>query len=120
VVDTVEVRELRVLAFCGLLPEEEERRQPFAIDIDIDLDLSDAARSDKLAQTIDYGELVQAIDDLVHDGRWRLLERFASDVVDIALRDDRVVATQVTVRKLRPPVPQDLGSSGVTLRRVAE
>jgi len=119
VVDTIELRELRVLAFCGILPEEELRRQPFSIDVDIDIDLSGAARSDDLTETIDYGGLVQAIDDLVHDGRWGLLERFASDVAEIALQDDRAVGTRVTIRKLRPPVPQDLGSSGVTIRRDA-
>lgn len=105
------------MAFCGILPEELERRQPFEIDVDVDVDLRAAATSDDLDNTIDYGGLVADIDRLAIDVRYGLLERFASDVAATVLEHDRALATRVTVRKLRPPVPQDLRSSGVTVRR---
>jgi hypothetical protein len=38
--DRIELRGLRVLAYCGALPEEQVRRQPFSIDADIEADLS--------------------------------------------------------------------------------
>lgn len=115
--DTIELRGLRVLAYCGILPEEVERRQPFEIDVDVDLDLSSAATSDDLDNTIDYGGLVAEIDGLAAGNRYGLLERFASDVAELVLSHDKADATRVTIRKLRPPVPQDLASSGVTVRR---
>lgn len=118
--DSIELRGLRVLAFCGILPEEVERRQPFEIDVDVDLDLRGAGASDDLAATIDYGGLVEQIAALAAEQRYGLLERFASDVADVALADERVSATRVTVRKLRPPVAHDLASSGVTIRREAD
>lgn len=118
-VDSIELRGLRVLAFCGILPEEEQRRQPFEIDVDVDLDLHAAGSSDDLENTIDYGGLVSAIAALADGRRYGLLERFASEIADVVLADQRVVATRVTVRKLRPPVPHDLVSSGVTVRREA-
>lgn len=105
------------MAFCGILPEEVERRQPFEIDVDVDLDLSAAASSDDLDNTIDYGGLVAQIDQLAIDVRYSLLERFASEIAEVVLRSPNAQATRVTVRKLRPPVPQDLQSSGVTIRR---
>lgn len=115
--DSIELRSLRVMAFCGILPEEVERRQPFEIDVDVDCDLSAAGSSDDLSNTIDYGGLVAEIQALADDQRYGLLERFASDVAQVVLQHDLATATRVTIRKLRPPVPQDLASSGVTIRR---
>ena len=115
--DTIELRGLRVMAFCGILPEEVERRQPFEIDVDVECDLRAAGESDDLGNTIDYGGLVADIEALASNGRYGLLERFASDVAAVVLENDLAAATRVTIRKLRPPVPQDLGSSGVTIRR---
>lgn len=116
--DRIELRGLRVLAFCGILPEEVERRQPFEIDVDVEIDLRDAGTSDDLTNTIDYGGLVAQIAQLADDVRYGLLERFASEIAAVVLSHDNATSTSVTVRKLRPPVPQDLASSGVTIRRV--
>ncbi len=51
--DRIELRGLRVSAFCGVLPEEKARRQPFEVDLDVHADLSTASASDDLADTID-------------------------------------------------------------------
>jgi len=117
VVDAIELRDLRVMAFCGVLPEEESRRQPFAIDLDVYLDLRRAGQSDDLADTLDYGSLVASVAELARDGRYQLLERFAADIATAVLADARVERTRVSVRKLRPPVAQDLGTSGVSITR---
>jgi len=105
------------MGYCGVLPEEQARRQPLEFDLDIEADLSAAAASDDLSDTLDYGELCQAIEELVAAGRFQLLERLASATADAVLADTRVEAVTVAVRKPRPPVPQDLASSGVQLRR---
>ncbi len=115
--DRIELRGLRVMAHCGVLPEELERRQPVSIDLDVETDFTDAGRSDALDDTIDYGGLVATVAELADTHRYNLLERFASDVAEQVLADPRVSAVRVTVTKLRPPVPHDLASSGVTLRR---
>lgn len=105
------------MAFCGVLPEEVARRQPFEIDVDVDCDLQRAGDTDDLSNTIDYGALVADIEQLAIDGRYSLLEKFASDIATTVLSNEMAESTAVTVRKLRPPVPQDLASSGVTIRR---
>jgi dihydroneopterin aldolase len=116
--DRIEVRDLRVLGVHGVLPEERERSQPFALDLDIGLATAPAAASDALADTVDYGALVARAAAVVADRSFQLLEALAAAVAGALLEaDDRVTAVAVTVRKLRPPIPLDVGSVGVRVVR---
>ena len=116
--DRIEIRDLRVVGIHGVLPEEQTRAQPFAIDVDVWLDTADAAASDDLADTVDYGALAEQATAVVAERRFQLLEALAGEVARIVLdADDRIAATAVTVRKLRPPVPVQVGSIGVRVVR---
>lgn len=105
------------MALCGVLPEERARRQPFEIDVDVFVDLSRAGTTDALDDTVDYGALCQSIDDLATDEQYSLLERFATRVAEVVLATPSVAAVTVNIRKLRPPVPQPLSTSGVSIHR---
>jgi dihydroneopterin aldolase len=115
--DRIELRGLRVLAHCGVLPEEQARRQPFSVDVDLECDLATPGRSDDLADTVDYGDVCARIERLAAGSRFQLLERFAQAIVEEALAIEGVSVASVRVSKLRPPVPQDLASSGVRITR---
>ncbi len=115
--DRIELRGLRVRAVCGVLPEERERSQPFEFDIDVYTDLADAAASDDLADTVDYGTLCALVAGIADNERFELLERFAGRVAEALLATGPVDAVTVVVRKLRPPVPEDLDTSGVRIHR---
>jgi len=115
--DVIQLRGLRVVGICGALPEEQERAQPFEIDVDVETDVSKAGASDRLDETLDYGAMAAAVEALVANGRFVLLEAMATRIADALLADVRAQAVIVTVRKLRPPVPQHLDTSGVCIRR---
>lgn len=115
--DRIELRGLRAVGICGALPEEQERPQPFEIDLDVHLDLAPAGTSDRLGDTVDYGAIGQAAVDVVTGGRFVLIERMAQVVADSVLADPLVDAVTVTVRKVRPPVPFELLTSAVTITR---
>ncbi|MDQ3384997.1 MAG: dihydroneopterin aldolase [Actinomycetota bacterium] len=103
---------------CGALPEEAERDQPLEVDLDVELDLSLAGASDDLADTVDYGALCTTVAKVVGAGHVTLLEHLAARLADAVLAaDPRISATTVWLRKLRPPVPEDLATSGVRLTR---
>ncbi len=118
--DRIELRGLRVLGAHGALPEEQERAQPFEVDLDLELDLRPAGQSDRLADTVDYGSVTEAIAAVVAGPHVELLEHLAERLAAAALASGAPHATAVTVsvRKTRPPVPSDLRSAGVTIRRV--
>ncbi len=115
--DVIEIRGLRVLGTIGVLPEERERAQPFEVDFDVEADLSAAGRSDDLDDTIDYGALTAAAERVVREERHLLLERVAQRIADELLTASRVLGVRVTIRKLRPPLPNDVATSAVTIRR---
>jgi len=117
VADRIELRGLRALAICGALPEERERRQPIEVDLDVVADLARAGASDDLEDTIDYSALTQITERVLTEERFTLLERLAERIAEVVLADDRVEAVTVGVRKLRPPVPQQLDTSGVRITR---
>ncbi|MDQ4070821.1 MAG: dihydroneopterin aldolase [Actinomycetota bacterium] len=107
-----------MLGAHGALPEEQHRAQPFEVDLDLATDLAPAGTTDLLTDTVDYGAVVAAAERVVAGEHHRLLERLAVRIADDVLAlDPRIRSVTVTVRKLRPPVPVDLASAGVTIAR---
>lgn len=115
--DALVLRGLRAAGICGALPEEQVRPQPLEVDLEVVADLATAASTDELADTVDYGAVVAEVERVVTTERFTLLERLAGRIAEVVLADERVVEVTVEVRKLRPPVPQLLDSSGVRLTR---
>lgn len=115
--DRIEIRGLRVLGHHGALVGEQDRAQPFEVDLDLEADLGLAATTDDLAVTVDYGRVVEVARSVVAERRFRLLEALGGAIADEVLAIDGVEAVTVAVRKLRPPVAADVASTGVRLRR---
>jgi len=116
--DRIEIRGLHVLGTHGVLAEERARAQPFEVDLDLALDLGPAGDTDALADTVDYGDVVARVIDVVAGPRsYQLLETLAGVIASEVLVDHRVVSTTVTIRKLRPPLAAELASVGVRVTR---
>lgn len=119
--DHIEIRALRILCHVGVGDDERAHAQPLELDIDLEADLSAAATSDDVADTIDYGEVSLSVAAAVQATEHALLERAAAVAADAALAvDHRATAVTVSVRKLRPPIPLDVGSTAVRIRRSAD
>ncbi|MFT7646587.1 MAG: dihydroneopterin aldolase [Candidatus Poriferisodalaceae bacterium] len=117
--DRIELRGLRVVTIVGVLPEERVRAQPLELDLDLYGDLRAAGETDDLDKTVNYGTVTTLVTEICHREHAQLLERLAHVVADELCALDGVVAATATVRKLRPPVPEDLASSAVCVTRMA-
>ncbi len=107
-----------MLGVHGALPEEQDRAQPFEVDLDVEADLAVAGSTDRLSDTVDYGALTAVAAMVVSGERFRLLERLAERIASAVMGvDPRVRAVTVTVCKLRPPLAADLSSAGVRIHR---
>lgn len=116
--DRVEVRGLELLVFCGVLPEEQARRQPFLFDLDLYLDLTKASESDDLDDTANYGHIIDVLAGKLAEDRFQLLERMAARVAELIFESAEVDEVTVTARKLRPPVAAHVDTTGVRVHRV--
>lgn len=113
----IEVLGIRAVGRHGVLAEEQARAQPFEVDLRLEADLTVAAASDRLEDTVDYGLLTEAVARAVELESYQLLERLADRIASICMSIGKVTAVEVSVRKLRPPVPVQVASVGVTIRR---
>jgi dihydroneopterin aldolase len=112
--DVIELRELRVQAVVGVLEEERGRAQPLALDIDVARPFEGASLHDDLAETTNYADVLQIATRVATEGAFLLLETLAYRVAREILRyDEEISAVTVAVRKLRPPVAEDVATVGV-------
>lgn len=117
-VDRIELSGLRVVAPVGVLAHEHETPQPLELDVVIETDMGHSGRTDDLANTVDYGAVLDDIDTALRATHHQLLERAATVVADVVLARPGVLAVEVVVRKLRPPVRHDLVATAARVRRV--
>jgi dihydroneopterin aldolase/2-amino-4-hydroxy-6-hydroxymethyldihydropteridine diphosphokinase len=115
--DHIAVRGLVVTTIVGVLRHEREIAQPLQIDIDLSVDLRDAGRSDDLADTANYGDVAERVATVVREAKDVLLERLADRIAEELVTIERVEAVDVTVTKLRPPIPEHLDSTAVRISR---
>jgi FolB domain-containing protein len=116
--DIIELRGLHVAGIVGVLEHERIHPQPLEIDLDVTLDLAPAGSSDDLADTVDYGALCAVTAQIVSSTEFGLLEALAERIGATLLdTDKRIDSVTVSVRKLRPPVAQQLSTSGVRITR---
>ena len=110
------IEKLDIYAYHGVFSEEERLGQRFVLDIVLDVDLRQAAKSDALTDTVDYGRAVAVVTETFTARRYQLLEA-AARAVALALFDafPPIAGIEVTLRKPGPPIPATLGSVGIRL-----
>jgi dihydroneopterin aldolase len=118
VTDKIFVNGLVLHAYHGVMPHEGKVGQSFIIDLVLDIELVNAARSDKLADTVSYDAVAGVTSRTFTGKRYRLVEAAAGAVADAILEGfPRVAQVEVTVRKPHAPVAAVFTDVGVTLIR---
>ncbi len=115
--DRVLLRGLRGYGRHGVMESERRMGQTFLVDVTMELDTRPAALSDKVNDTVDYGDVAQSVLQIVEGEPVALLERLAQLICDAVLVHERVTAVEVTVHKPSAPVPAPFDDIAVTIRR---
>jgi dihydroneopterin aldolase len=115
--DRVALRGIAGFGHHGVFPQERARGQRFVVDLCLTLDLAPAALSDDLRDTVDYGELAQAVVSDIEAAPLNLIEALAGRVADRCLTDERVAKVEVTVHKPEAPMTVEVADVAVTLTR---
>jgi 7,8-dihydroneopterin aldolase/epimerase/oxygenase len=117
--DTVFVTGLALHAYHGVMQHEAKVGQTFTLDLVLELDLAEASRSDKLAHTVGYDQVVAVASTSFCVRRYRLVEAAAGAVAQAVLdRFTQVTAVRVTVHKPHAPIAATFDDVGVSIRRV--
>jgi len=116
--DSIFIKGLTLHAYHGVMSHEAKVGQTFAIDIELDIDLSEAARSDKVADTVSYDQVVTRATEAFLGHRFRLIEAAAGSVADTILAAfPRVAKVAVTIHKPHAPVAATFSDVGVRIVR---
>jgi dihydroneopterin aldolase len=119
--DRVFVTGLSLHAYHGVMQHEGKVGQTFKLDLALDVDLAEAARTDKLAHTVGYDQIVGVASQAFCARRYRLVEAAAGAVADAVLgRFPQVAAVRVTVHKPHAPIDATFDDVGVSIVRSRE
>ena len=116
-VDRIELRGLAVRGNHGVFSHERRDGQDFLVDVTVWIELADAAASDQLGDTYDYGVLAQQAAEIVGGPARNLIETVAAEIAEKVMADDRVHATEVVVHKPQAPIPLTFADVAVVARR---
>lgn len=116
--DIIFLEGLEFYAFHGVPDAERETGRRYRLDIRMTADLRAAAVTDRVQETINYGEAALLALETAREPRRRLLETIAEAIAQTLLeRYAMAQEVEVTLRKLHPPIPAVIEAAGVTIVR---
>jgi D-erythro-7,8-dihydroneopterin triphosphate epimerase len=116
--DRIIIKDLLLRAIIGVNDEERVNRQDVLINLVLETDTRAAARSDDIADTVNYRTLTKQVIELVENSRFLLVEKLAEEVARLCLADPRIERARVRVEK--PTALRFAGSVGVSIVSVVQ
>lgn len=114
---TVEVNNLKVTAFHGVMEQERVVGNRFEVTVHVDCDFTEAARLDRVDMTVNYAEIVDIIK--AEMAQPALLIETVARRIALRVADrwpDLVTGGMVRVAKIVPPIPGQMDSVAVVYR----
>jgi len=113
--DIIFLSEVKVQTKLGVPEWERMVEQTIILDIEIGYDLSKACKSDAVADTIDYGAVVNRIRETLKENNFQLVEALAEHICQLILKEFGALSIKVKVAK--PAILPGLKALGVVLHR---
>ena len=117
--DRIVVTGIRGHGRHGVFDHERRDGQEFAVDVELEVGTTAAARSDDLADTVDYGQVAIAVHALIVGEPVDLVETLAERIADACLAFGGVHAVTVTVHTPSAPIPVPFDDVQLRIRRTA-
>ncbi len=115
--DQIVITGIRGTGHHGVFDYERRDGQEFAVDITLYLQESPAARTDDLADTVDYGAVSQVVFDRIVGEPVSLIETLAELIAADVLRIRGIDQVEVTVHKPQAPIPVPFGNVALKILR---
>ena len=118
--DKIILRGIRFHGYHGVMEAERQLGQKYEVDLELTTDLSVAGRTDDLAHTIDYAQVVQRVIEIGTQQSFQLFEALAETVAEAIFSQFAIEEVRITVKKLSPPIEPTLTYAGVEIHRKRE
>ena len=115
--DIIRLGGLSFYGYHGVTAAEKETGRVFEVDCELEVDLADAAKSDRLTDTIDYEKVYMLVKDAVESTAFSLLEGLADRIAITLLERFPIYKVTLKVRKMNPPIPGQIKFIEVELTR---
>jgi dihydroneopterin aldolase len=116
--DTIQLTAIRGYGYTGYLPEEQTLGQWFEVDATLWVDLSQAGKSDNIADTVDYRQTIAIVQDMIRNAKFALVEKLADAIVTSILEKQTLVnQVKIKLTKLAPPIPDFGGQITIEIIR---
>ena len=114
---TIEVSGLSLFTHVGVTAAEREVCQRLLLDLRLDIGESDATVTDRLEDTVDYGEVCNTANLVAQQRSYKTLERLCGAIADQLLDRYRAHAVWVKAAKPEPPLPLPVAEVSVEVWR---
>lgn len=112
---TVYVKDLRLHAFHGVLPQERLVGNDYVVNVTVEYPWLPATESDDVADTLNYATLTDIICSEMSVSS-KLLEHVAGRLVEaICTEFPKTLGIRIDIRKVAPPISHDTDGCGVSL-----
>ena len=97
--DKIFLNDLNIDTIIGIYDWERETLQTLSFDLEMDWDISKAAKSDDIADTLDYGAIAATIVSFVEASHYQLIETLAEDLCALLLKNYPIPKLKLTLSK---------------------
>lgn len=117
--DTITITQLKVFAHHGVLKEETKNGQDFYVNAWLYLETDEAAKSDDLADTVNYGRVCDEIADAMQQKTFQLLEAACRyTMLRVFSAFPRIRGMKLEICKPNAPIRHPFGNVSVTMERM--
>jgi len=99
----ISIVDLEVFYRVGVPDAERAQAQRLLLTVELEADFTAAAKSDGIADTIDYYAVTQRLLKFGEGREWKLIEKLASDIAGAVLKEFKPSAVSVEVKKFIIP-----------------
>jgi dihydroneopterin aldolase len=116
---TIEISGLSLYTHVGVTAAEREVGQRLLIDLRLDVGECDATVTDRIEDTIDYGQVCDTVNLVAQQRTYKTLERLCAAIADRLLEHYDVGAVWVKAAKPEPPLALVVSEVSVEVWREA-
>ena len=95
----IRIKNILARTIIGYNPEERVNRQDVIINLEIEVDVAKAVSTDHQDGIYDYKAITKTVIIFVSESKYNLLEKLTYEVLQLVMKDERVLRAKVEIDK---------------------